>query len=146
MNLVLSKLASVTKLHWLLGRRSKLNLNSKLLIYKIIIKPVWTYGIQLWGSASITNIAILERFQSKALRLLTDAPWYVPNALIRHDLQIPTVQEEISRLSLKYRSRIKMHTNQQVIQLSTPPPLRRLRRHFPYNLPHRFHINSSNSN
>lgn len=128
----------LTKLHWLLGRRSKLTLNNKLLIYKIIIKPVWTYGIQLWGSASNTNIAIFERFQSKALRLLTDAPWYVPNAIIRHDLQIPTVQEEISRLSSKYRSRLNTHINQEVSQLSTPPPLRRLRRHLPHDLPNRF--------
>jgi hypothetical protein len=66
----------LTKLHWLVGRKSKLNLRNKLLIYRVIIKPVWTYGIQLWGSASNSNIAKLERFQSKALRLITDAPWY----------------------------------------------------------------------
>jgi hypothetical protein len=38
------------------------------------MKPIWTYGIQLWGEASTSNIEILERFQSKALRLITDAP------------------------------------------------------------------------
>jgi hypothetical protein len=41
------------------------------------------------------------RFKSKALRLITDAPWYVPNAVIRNDLQIPTIKEEIIRLSSK---------------------------------------------
>ena len=30
-----------------------------------MIKLVWTYGIQLWGSAAVTNIAILQRFQNK---------------------------------------------------------------------------------
>jgi hypothetical protein len=34
----------------------------------------------------------LERFQSKALRIIVDAPWYVPNTVIRRDLQIPTVK------------------------------------------------------
>jgi hypothetical protein len=38
---------------------------------------------------------ILERFESKALRLVTDAPWYVPNAIIPRDLQVPSVKEEI---------------------------------------------------
>jgi hypothetical protein len=33
--------------------------------YKVILKRIWTYGIQLWGSASISNIEILERFQGK---------------------------------------------------------------------------------
>jgi hypothetical protein len=60
-------------------------------------KPLWTYGIQLWGTASTSNIEILERFQSKALRMIVDAPWYVPNTVIRSDLQTSTVKEEIRR-------------------------------------------------
>jgi hypothetical protein len=88
---------TLTKLYWLFGRRSKLNLSNKLLIYKVAIKPIWTYGIQLWGAASTCNIEILERFQSKALRLIIDAPWYVPNAIIRRDLQVPSLKEEIHR-------------------------------------------------
>jgi hypothetical protein len=27
---------------------------------KKILKPIWTYGIQLWGTASTYNIEILE--------------------------------------------------------------------------------------
>jgi hypothetical protein len=33
---------TLTKLYWLLGRRSKLNLSNKLLIYKVAIKLIWT--------------------------------------------------------------------------------------------------------
>jgi hypothetical protein len=47
--------------------------------------------MQLWGTASTSNIEILERFQSKTLRMIVDAAWYVPNTVIRRDLQIPTV-------------------------------------------------------
>jgi hypothetical protein len=54
----------------------------------------WTYGIQLWGTSSIFNIEILERFQSKALRMIVDAPWYVSITVIGRDLQIPTVKEK----------------------------------------------------
>jgi hypothetical protein len=84
-------------MYWLLGRKSKLY---KLFIYKTILKPNWTYGIQLWGTASTSNIDILERFQSKALLMIVDAPWYVPNTVIRRDLQIPTVKEEIRHLNI----------------------------------------------
>jgi hypothetical protein len=83
-------------MYWLLGHKSKLSTSNKLLIYKTILKPIWTYGIQLWGMASTSNIEILERFQSKALRMIMDAPLYVPNTVIRRALQIPTVKEEIS--------------------------------------------------
>jgi hypothetical protein len=29
--------------------KSKLSLENKLIIYKHILKPTWTYGIKLWG-------------------------------------------------------------------------------------------------
>jgi hypothetical protein len=93
-------------MYWLLGHKSKLSIN-KLLAYKVIFKPIWswTYVIQLWGSASISNIEILERFQGKVLRMITDAPWYVPNMVLRQDLQITSVKGEIHRFSTQYRDR-----------------------------------------
>jgi hypothetical protein len=49
-------------MYWLFGWRSKLSTRNKILIYKAILNPFWTYGIQLWGTASISNVEILERF------------------------------------------------------------------------------------
>jgi hypothetical protein len=66
---------TLTKMHWLLGRKSQLSTTNKLLLYKTILKPIWTYGIQLWGTASASNIEILKRFQSNILRIIVDAPW-----------------------------------------------------------------------
>jgi hypothetical protein len=57
-------------MYWLLGRKSKLSIDNKLLIYKVILKTIWTYGIQLWGTTSNSNIEILECFQSRVLRLI----------------------------------------------------------------------------
>ena len=74
------------KLYWIIGRHSQLSLKNKLLLYKVTLKPIWTYGIQLWGTASNSNIDILERFQSKVLRITTNAPRYVSNAMLRRDL------------------------------------------------------------
>jgi hypothetical protein len=33
---------------------------------------------------------IPERFQSKALCMIVDAPWFVPNTVMRTDLRTPT--------------------------------------------------------
>jgi hypothetical protein len=54
----------------------------------------------------------IERFQSKVLRLIVDAPWYVSNSVIRNDLQIPTIKEEISRFSSHYNVGISVHPNE----------------------------------
>jgi hypothetical protein len=69
---------TLTKMHWLLGRKSKLSTSNKLLIHKTILKPIWAYRIQLWGTASTSNKKILERSQSKSLGIIVDASWYVP--------------------------------------------------------------------
>jgi hypothetical protein len=65
---------NLTKMHWLLGRKSQLSTTNKLQLYKTMLKPISTYGIQIWGTASTPNIEILERFQSKVLRMIVDAP------------------------------------------------------------------------
>jgi hypothetical protein len=122
---------TLTKMYWLLGR-------NELLLYKSILKPIWTYGIQLWGTASTSNIEILERFQSKTLRIIVDAPWYVPNNHIRRDLQMPSVKEEICRYSNQYSTRLTTQPNDQILTLMEIPGNRCLRRHVPNDLPNRF--------
>jgi hypothetical protein len=37
----------------------KYTTKNKILLYKTILKPIWTYGIPLWGAASNSNIEIL---------------------------------------------------------------------------------------
>jgi hypothetical protein len=73
---------TLTKMYWLFGHKSKLSTSNKLIIYKTVLEPIWTYGIQVWGTAYTSNIGILGRFQSKALRMIVDTPWYVPNTVI----------------------------------------------------------------
>jgi hypothetical protein len=129
---------TLSKMHWLLGRKSQLSATNKLLLYKTIPKPMWTYGIQLWGTASTSNIEILKRFQSKVLRIIVDAPWYVPNSLIRRDLSCPTVKDEIRRYSSHYDDRLRTHPNHLAVNLLRLPDNRRLRRFLPSDLPDRF--------
>jgi len=104
-----------------------LSLQNKLLVYKAILKPIWTYGVQLWGSASNSNIDILERFQSKVLRIITDAPWYVPNTVIRRDLKVSSLRQEVRNYSVTYRHRLDDHPNSLAKSLfQGPAPNRRL--------------------
>jgi hypothetical protein len=63
----------------------------------------------LWGKASTSNTVILELFQSKALRMIVNAPWYVPkvpNTAIRRDPQTSTVKEEIRHHSSQYSAHL----------------------------------------
>ncbi|KAJ8704396.1 hypothetical protein PYW08_013120 [Mythimna loreyi] len=98
-------------MYWLLGRQSTLSLENKLLIYKCILKPIWTYGIQLWGAASHSNLEILQRYQNKVLKTLVNAPWFTRNTEVHDYLEMPTVKEEIERSSEAYKKRLVRHSN-----------------------------------
>ncbi|KAL1139859.1 hypothetical protein AAG570_006836 [Ranatra chinensis] len=125
-------------LRQLLNRNSKLSIENKLTIYKTILKPTWTYGIELWGSAKKGNIDRIQSFQSKVLRTILNAPWYVSNRKIHHDLNIPTVHETIQSRFKSFHSKLENHPNQlaNALSLTTHPlnPPRRLKRRWPRDL------------
>ena len=116
------------ELNWLIGSHSKLSLDNKVTIYKSILKPIWTYGIQLYGYTSSSNIELIQRAQSKILRTITRAPWYIRNENIHKDLQIPFVKDEFKRAKEKYILKLEMHPNSLARQLSNRCTQSRLRR------------------
>jgi hypothetical protein len=87
------------QMYWLLGRRSALLLHNKLVLYTQMLKPVWTYGIQLWGCAVQSTIAVIERFQNIVLREIVHAPWYVRNVDVHRDLNMEMVTTAIRRFA-----------------------------------------------
>jgi hypothetical protein len=97
--------------NWLLSRKSNLAIENKLLIYKAIIIAILTYGLELWGSASKSNISIIQRSQSKILRMIVDAPWYVSNATLHIDLGISYVQDIIHQKCNNPHNRLEIHEN-----------------------------------
>jgi hypothetical protein len=59
--------------------------------------------------------------------MIADAPWYVPNMVLRQDLQITSVKEEIHRFSTQYKDHLYTHPN----NLMVPPDHRQLKQHLP---------------
>jgi hypothetical protein len=82
-------------LYWVIGRKSPASLESKVLLYKTIIKPIWTYGIEIWGCASQSHIAKMQRSQSKILWMITNVPWYVTNQTLHDDLTVQFIKDVI---------------------------------------------------
>jgi len=90
--------------------------DTQLMLYKQILKPVWTYGIQLWGYTKQSNTDIIQRIQNKILRNLAGAPWYIRNADLRRNLQMEIVTNEIGKFAKQHEERLH-HFNVEAIQL-----------------------------
>lgn len=104
----------------------------KLLIYKLYLKPMWTYGIQLWGPAKISNTNRIQRFQSKTLRAITKAPFYVSNQTLHNDLAISPVCDVAKTFYRRFNFSAKNHDNPLIkgLALANIPdnPRKRLKR------------------
>lgn len=122
------------KLYWLLGRNSQLSISNKILLYNQILKPVWTYGIQLWGCASKTTVKTIQTFQNKVLRGIVNAPWYIRNHDLHRDLQVNLVDDETKKVANRHNQRLQFHSNTEMISLLVPHSMRRLRRTKPQEL------------
>uniref|UniRef100_A0A2S2R798 Putative RNA-directed DNA polymerase n=1 Tax=Sipha flava TaxID=143950 RepID=A0A2S2R798_9HEMI len=109
------------------NKHSKLNI--KLLLYKSLLKPIWTYGLKLWGNAKISNLNKIQRFKNKILRKITNSPSYVSNHSLHKDLNMKTIQEEAKNYYKRFHLRLNSHSNELIKNLATltisgNPPLR----------------------
>jgi len=98
--------------------KSKLSLSNKLIIYKSIIWPVRSYGIQLLASAKPSSTKTLQAFQSIYLRLITFCPWYFTNYNLHKDLKIPTLYELANLYYLELHSKSNSRNNPLIKKLS----------------------------
>jgi hypothetical protein len=116
------KCLKIRNMNWLINKKSQPSLENKITIYKAIINPVWTYGIELRGCSKPSNTKILQTFTSKTLRKQANAPWYVQNVTL-HDLRIPYVTEFIRTYAKNHKSRTAQNNNQLIRDLFNQPEI-----------------------
>lgn len=78
----------IRQMYWLIGWRSQLDVYHKRMLYLVIIRPIWTYGVQLWGCTRLSNRMIIQRVQNNVIRIITNAKWYQRNEGLHADINI----------------------------------------------------------
>lgn len=90
------------------------------------LKPIWTYGLQLWGAAKLFNGYKTQTFQSKCLLQVTRAPYFVFNGT-RH--KGPSIKTVLNTVKIFYEC---LHRNPLIDELFVHTflgdPRRRLKR------------------
>lgn len=123
------------KMYWLMGKHSNLPVECKLMLYKQVLRPIWTYGIQLWGCTKPSNVLIIQRFQNQILRSIVGAPKYIQNVNLHRDLGVESVNEMIHKAAAAHHQKLEDHINIEAVQLlDVSDHVRRLKRIKPYEL------------
>jgi hypothetical protein len=121
-------------INWLKGKKSHLSILNKILVYKAAIKPIWSYGMELWGCVSKSNTVITQRSQSKILRAIAYATRYVTNHTLHTDFNLPYVSDAILERINKHRIKLETYPNPLLEPLLQPVNNRRLKRCWPFDL------------
>jgi len=86
--------------------KSDISIRNGVLLYKQLIRPIIDYACPTWRSAAHSHIRRLQVLQSKCLRLVTGAPWYVSNRQIHEDLGVPLFADHIRALTESFDSKL----------------------------------------
>lgn len=103
----IAKTNAATKiLYSLINRRSRLNQNSKLLLYKVALRPIITYACPIFSTASKTHLQKLQICQNKLLRTILNSPPRTTTVSIHQTAEIETITEFIHRLTVNFQDRL----------------------------------------
>jgi hypothetical protein len=79
--------------------------------------------MEIWhpimGAAKPSNITKIQSFQSKYLRQITKAPFYISNDTLYKDLYIQTVKNIAKTFYKRMHSNLKNHRNPLISKLSS---------------------------
>jgi hypothetical protein len=74
----------------------------------------------------ISHIIVVD-----VLRIIIDVSWYVASAVIKHELQVPSVRQKVRTFSVTYHARLEGHPNDLATSLlQQPPHHHRLKRYY----------------
>ncbi|KAM0734035.1 putative RNA-directed DNA polymerase from transposon X-element [Formica fusca] len=131
----LNKIYAVMKqLYPLMVKDSTVSRCNKILIYKMILRPVLTYAAAVWCGTAKTNLKPLQSFQNKCLRLILNAGRYSRIAELHEQTQIPYIKEYIYNIAERFYNTQLEHNNltKDITQLRDS----NMPKHFKYEVPY----------
>lgn len=92
-------------LYPLIGRRSKLSLKNKIIIYKSIIRPILTYSTPVWHEMAASHQKQLQIMQNKCLKSIFGLDWRHPTRDLHRTTGFPLIKDYCQTLVNGFNTR-----------------------------------------
>lgn len=89
----------------IIGRKSILSTKNKLMLFKAIIRPVFSYASPVWCSAAISNRKKLQILQNKCLKIILKLHWRHSTAEIHERSKVQSVDAYVCSLNENFNAR-----------------------------------------
>ena len=86
---------ALRRIYPLIAPNSTLNRRIKIILYKTCIRPIITYGHQVWAAARKTQILKVQRIQNKFLRIILNKTRRTKTDVLHKVADIPRIAEYI---------------------------------------------------
>lgn len=129
-----AKALAFKTLYCLLNRRSALPLETKIAVYRSIIRPTMTYACQVFNNCAFSHFNKIQTTQNKLLRMIFNADWFTTNVALHNAANIPFIRNFVDKLTNDFYCRTASHKNNLINSLGkyTEAPLGfRLKHHLP---------------
>lgn len=98
-------------LYPLIGRKSKLSLRNKLILYKVAFRSVLSYASPCWKNCAATHRSKLQLFQNKCLKIIYDLPRYFSTSSLHNIDNIEYLQDYLDRIQVRFDSNLEFIDN-----------------------------------
>lgn len=93
---------AIRTLYPLLSRNSKLHISNKLLVYKLAIRPIFTYACPAFSNIANCHVKKLQIIQNKALKMILNVSRFERTLKVHEETGVPLVLDYIFKLSTKF--------------------------------------------
>jgi endonuclease/exonuclease/phosphatase family metal-dependent hydrolase len=98
-------------LYCIMKRNNSTPTDTKLQVYRSVIRPIMTYACPVFNNAAATHLNKLQVVQNNALRLALNAEWSTPIIELHKEANVPTIREFIDKLTANFYDKAKVHDN-----------------------------------
>lgn len=94
----------------LLNRKSKLDIRNKLMLYRMCIRPILTYGCQIWNDCAMTHRRKIQIIQNKNLKIIYNLPRRYPTAELHRKSKQKLIETFINDMTLTFNDKCRRST------------------------------------
>ncbi|GJQ75478.1 hypothetical protein Trydic_g8640, partial [Trypoxylus dichotomus] len=113
--------AAIRRLLYILINRN-VSIENKLLLFKVVLRPILTYGMPCWNRAAKHHLQRLQVMQNKCLRLALSADRYTPIRELHRAAHVDTIAEFAAKHATRFYQKTRTHGNPYVAGIMTAPP------------------------
>lgn len=97
---------AISVLYPLLKKQSSVNFKTKLLLFKLYLLPILSYGCPVWANMSNCHFKKLQIQQNKILRMVLSAPYRTKIESLHEKSKVIYFKERIENLTSKFYDRL----------------------------------------